>query len=87
MSDVENKIKFILAWYNAERGKFSFSKQILLAKTWIAICTKSEEYEMAAALQKEQEKIVKEHLKEKQESRTWKEKIWYYLVRLKRKFK
>lgn len=87
MSDVENKVKFILAWYNKEKGRFSFPKQVMLAKTWIDICTKSEEYEMASALQKEQEKIVKEYLAWKRADRTWKEKLWYYTIKLIRKFK
>lgn len=87
MSEVENKIKFIITWYNVERIKFSFPKQIMLAKTWIEICTKSEEYEMAAALQKEKEEVIKNFLDYKKASRTWKEKAWYYILLLKRKLK
>lgn len=84
-AEVAKKVEFILAWYNSERVKFSFAKQIVLAKTWIDICTKNEEYEMADGLQKEKDKIAKAYLKKKRESRTWKEKIKYYLLNLKRK--
>jgi len=87
MSEVENKIKFIITWYNVERTKFSFPKQIMLAKTWIEICTKSEEYEMAAALQKEKEIITKNFLAFKKAHRTWKEKIWLCITLIKRKFR
>lgn len=87
ISEVENKVKFIIAWYNIERIKFSFPTQILLAKTWMEICTKNEEYEMAAALKKEKEKISKEFLNKKRASRTYKQKLKYWFLKLKRRFK
>lgn len=87
MSDVENKIKFIVAWYNNERTKFSFPTQILLAKTWMEICTKNEEYEMALALKKEKEKLVKNYLAKKRSERTWKEKLRFFFLKLKRKLR
>lgn len=86
-TDASKKVEFIVAWYNNEKVKFGFTKQIILAKTWIDICTKNEEYEMAAALQKEREQVSKKYLKEKRESRTWKEKLKYYSIKLKRKLK
>ena len=64
-TDVTKKVEFILAWYNKERVRFSFAKQIMLAKTWMTICTKNEEYEMASALQKEKDKVAKKYLKNK----------------------
>lgn len=85
MSEIQKKVDFIIAWYNNEKSKFSFANQIILAKTWIDICTKNEEYEMAAALTKEKEKVIKEFLKKKRDSRTWKERVKYFLLRIKRK--
>ena len=83
--DASKKIEFILEWYNKERIKFSFAKQILLVKTWISICTKNEEYEMAAALNKEREKVVLAHLKNKRNNRTWKQRVSYFLIKIKRR--
>ena len=85
-TEVVKKVEFILSWYNLERVKFSFAKQIVLTKAWIDICTKNEEYEMADGLKKEKDKITKAYLKKKRESRTWKEKLRYYFFKLKRKF-
>lgn len=85
MSEVQKKVDFIIAWYNNEKSKFSFANQVVLAKTWIDICTKNEEYEMASALTKEKEKVVNEFLKKKRDSRTWKERVIYFLIKLKRK--
>lgn len=87
MSEAQKKVDFILAWYNVERVKFSFCMQIMLAKTWIDICTKNEEYEMAASLQKEKDKVIKEYLKKKRRNRTWKQKVWYFWIKLRRKIK
>lgn len=86
MSEAKNKQDFIVAWYNIERSKFSFSTQILLAKTWIEICTKNEEYEMSAALQKEKEKVIKAYIQKKRKGRTYKQRFWYILIKTKRKF-
>lgn len=86
MSEVSKKVDFIIAWYNKEKDRFSFTNQVMLAKTWIDICTRNEEYEMAAALQKEKEKVIEEFLRKKRESRTWKEKILYHLLIIRRKF-
>lgn len=86
VTDASKKVEFILAWYNKEKIKFSFVKQVMLAKTWISICTKNEEYEMAAALQKEKDRVVKEFLKNKRANRTWKQRLKYFWIKLKRKF-
>jgi hypothetical protein len=85
MSDSKNKQDFIVAWYNIERARFSFPRQILLAKTWIDICTKNEEYEMSAALQKEKNKVIKNYIQKKRSTRTLKQRFWYYFIRTKRK--
>lgn len=87
VSDAQKKADFIVAWYNKERVRFSFSKQILLAKTWIDICTKNEEYEMSLALKNEQEKVVNKFLSEKRNSRTWSQKLNYLWIKLKRKLR
>lgn len=84
-TDAEKKVEFILAWYNKERVRFSFVKQVMLAKTWVDICTKSEEYEMAAALQKEKDKVIKKYLQKKRASRTIRQRIKYHWIKLKRK--
>jgi hypothetical protein len=86
-TDASKKVEFIVAWYNKEKIRFSFGKQIMLAKTWIDICTRSEEYEMAAALQKEKEKVIKKHLQDKRDSRTWKQRVKYFWIKLTRKIK
>lgn len=86
-TDASKKVDFIIAWYNKEKDRFSFVKQIMLAKTWIDICTKNEEYEMAAAMQKEKEKVIKAFINKKRASRTWKQKINYFWIKLKRKFR
>ena len=86
-TDASKKVEFILAWYNKEKGRFSFVKQVMLAKTWIDICTKNEEYEMAAALQKKKDEVIMTYLKEKRASRTWKQKLRYFWIKLKRKFR
>lgn len=83
--DAIKKVEFIIAWYNKERVRFSFTKQVMLAKTWIGICTKNEEYEMSYALQKEMKKVINSHLKKKRDSRTWKQKVKYFWIRFKRK--
>ncbi len=85
-TDAIKKVEFILAWYNKERVRFGFTKQVLLAKTWIDICTNSEEYEMAAALQKKKEEVIKQYLNKKRASRTWGQKLRYFWIKLKRKF-
>lgn len=87
VSEAQKKVEFIVAWYNNEKSRFSFVKQIMLAKTWIDICTNNEEYEMSAALQKEKEKVVREYLKRKRANRTWKERLNYFYIKIIRKLK
>lgn len=87
MKEAEAKINFIVLWYNQERIKFSFSKQITLAKTWMDICTKNEEYEMAAALKKEKQKVIENYLTHKRKGRKWKQVLRYYWIKLIRKIK
>lgn len=85
MSEISKKVEFIIDWYTKERIRFSFSKQIVLANTWIEICTRNEEYEMAAALTKEKDDLIKKNLKKNRESRGYVEKLLYFLIKIKRK--
>jgi hypothetical protein len=82
----QKKVDFILTWFRTEGGKFTFRKKIQLAKIWIEICTKNEEYEMAFALSKEKEKLMLEFLKNKRASRTLKQILWFKWIKFKRKF-
>ena len=85
-NETDKKAEFIVTWYRKERIKFNFVKQIVLAKTWIDICTKNDEYEMAAALQKEKERIIRNYLRNKRKNRSLREKIRFYLIKIRRKF-
>jgi hypothetical protein len=42
---------------------------------------------MAAALQKKKDEVIMTYLKEKRASRTWKQKLRYFWIKLKRKFR
>ncbi len=86
-TDASKKVDFIVAWYNKERVNFSFAKQIVLAKTWIDICTKNEEYEMSAALKKEMNKVSKKYVEKKRKSRTFKQKCLYFYIKIMRRLK
>ncbi len=85
MSQIDKKIRFIRAWYNNECKKLSFGDKLKLARIWIEICLSDEEYEMAAAIKDEREKVVKRHVKEKRRKRKLSQKIivWMYLAKRK----
>lgn len=85
MSQVEKKIKFIKAWYTNECIKLSFGDRLKLARIWIDICIKDEEYEMAAAIKEEKKKVIKKHIRDKRKKRTLSQKIviGIYLTRRK----
>lgn len=87
MSQVEKKIRFIKAWYNNECAKLGFGDRLKLAKIWIEICLKDEEYEMAAAIKEEKERMIKRHIKEKRNSRRLSQKIIIGIYLLKRKIR
>jgi hypothetical protein len=86
MTEIEEKIKFIIEWYDKEKNKFPFTKQVALANVWMEICTKNEEYEMAAAIKKEKFKLIEAYLKEKRKKRTMFERLKYCFITIKRKF-
>lgn len=85
MSQVDNKIKFIKSWYNIECAKLSFGDKLKLARIWISICLKDEEYEMAAAIKEEKQKLIKKHIKNKRKKRKLSQKIIITLYLSKRK--
>lgn len=87
MTEIQDKVEYIVTWYNKERVRFSFAKQMILAKTWMDIFTKNEEYEIALGLMKEKEKVLKEHIAKKKQNRTFKQKGWFFIIKLKRKLK
>ena len=72
MSNADRKVEFIIAWYKNECTKLSFGDKIKLARIWIDICIKDEEYEMAAAIREEKTKQVKKHIKDKLSKRKFK---------------
>ena len=85
MSQIEKKTKFIKAWYVNECSKLSFGDRLKLARVWIDICLKDEEYEMAATIKEERQKVIKKHIKEKRSKRRLSQKfiIWLYLCKRK----
>lgn len=84
---IEKKEAFIKAWFNNEKSKLSFSQQLKLAKTWIKILIDDEQYEMAAALQKERVKLIKEHVDKKRKDRTFSEKMIVFKILFRRKLR
>lgn len=86
-TDTSKKVDFIVTWYNKERVNFSFAKQIVLAKDWIDICAKNEEYEMSSALNKEMNKVSKEYIKKKRKNRPFEQKCLYFYIKIKRMLK
>ena len=86
MSQADKKIKFIKTWYINECAKLSFGDRLKLARIWIDICLKDEEYEMAAAIKEERQKVVKKHIKDKRSKRKLSSKIVIAIYLCKRKF-
>jgi len=85
-TQVEKKIKFIRAWYTNECNKLSFGDRLKLARIWIDICLNDEEYEMAAAIKEERQKVIKRHIKEKRSRRKLSSKIIVAIYLCRRKF-
>jgi hypothetical protein len=86
--DAAKKVSAILTKFRKESEikKFDFRKKILLIRIWVDILIKAEEYEMAWALDNERNSLIKLRIKERQESRTTKQRMRYYWIKLKRKF-
>lgn len=85
MSQADKKARFIKEWYNLECAKLSFGDRLKLARIWIDICLKDEEYEMAAAIKEEKQKVIKKHIKEKRSKRKLSQKIVVYIYLAKRR--
>lgn len=86
MSQVERKIKFIRKWYRQECQNLEFKYRLKLARLWVDICIRDEEYEMAAAIKEERQEIVRLHIKEKRKSRRLSQKIMIFIFLFKRRF-
>lgn len=85
-NDNNRKASFITNWFNNEKSKLDFKSQIRLVKIWTDTCIGDEEYEMAAALQKEKKKLIDIHIANKRKNRTWKEKLTISYKTYRRKF-
>lgn len=55
---IENKVKGILGLYNFYKYQMNTIQRIGLLSLWIEVSIEKEEYEVAASLQKEMDKIV-----------------------------
>jgi hypothetical protein len=85
MSQAEKKSKFIKEWYVLECTSLSFGDRLKLARIWTNICIKDEEYEMAAAIKEERQKMIKNHIKEKRSKRSFSQKLMIFIYLKKRK--
>lgn len=73
--DNNKKIKFILAWYNSEKYKYTTEQKLILLNKWITSCSQYEEYEMAKALLVEKIIVIKEIRLRKIGKRTFFKKV------------
>lgn len=87
MSQVEKKVRFIRSWYNNECAKLGFGDKLKLARIWIDICLKDEEYEMASAIKDEKQKVIKKHIKDKRSKRRFSQKFIIFIYLTKRKIR
>lgn len=85
MSQVDKKIEFIKKWYRDECLNLEFKYKLKLARVWINVCLKNEEYEMATAIIEEKEKMIKNHIKNKRRKRGFLQKLMIYVFLFKRK--
>jgi len=56
--EIENKVKGVLGLYNFHKFQLNTVQRVALLTVWIEVCIKKEEYEVAASLQKEMDKII-----------------------------
>jgi hypothetical protein len=87
MSQTDKKVAFIKSWYNAECARLNFGDKLALARVWISICIKDEEYEMAAAIKQEKKKAIKMHIKEKRSKKRFSQKAIIFIYLTKRKIR
>ena len=57
---VKNKVKYILLRYKVDSKNLSINLRLELLKRWIKSCADSEEYEMALALKKKRNELVRD---------------------------
>lgn len=55
----KNKINYILLRYKIDSKDLSLTLRLELLKRWIESCVEAEEYEMASALKKKRNEIIK----------------------------
>lgn len=87
MRQEQRKIKFILTWYSIEKRKLNTRQRLDLLKKWIVSCVDYEEYEMAIALKRERNKVMKTRRIEINGKRKLKDKIKLILKIISRKIK
>lgn len=56
--NVENKVKGIVGLYNFYKGQMNTVQRVGLLSLWVEVSITKEEYEVAAGLQKELDKII-----------------------------
>jgi hypothetical protein len=56
--EVENKVRGILGLYNFYKYKMNTVQRVALLTLWIEVCINKEEYEVAAGLQKELDRVI-----------------------------
>jgi len=79
------KAQIIRDWYKKECENLNFGDRLKLAKAWINICLKDEEYEIAAAIKSEKTDIIKRHIREKRKNRELSQKVIIYIYLIKRR--
>lgn len=87
MSQVDKKVRFIKSWYITECSKLNFGDKLKLARLWINICLKDEEYEMAAAIIEEKKNVIKNHIKGKRSKRKLSQRVIIFIYLTKRKIR
>ncbi len=85
MSEASKKVKFIRNWYTTECANLAFGDRLKLARIWIDICLKDEEYEMAAAIKEEKQRIIKNHIRQKRSQRSFSQKLTLFIYLTKRR--
>ncbi len=85
--DKEDRERAILSKFRRESEELGFSLQrkILLTRVWEKILIDAEEYEMAGAMIKERQDLSKQMIKQKRKSRTFVERLKYWLLKFLRR--
>ena len=89
-SEAKQKIEFIIAWYNKVRIGMTFPKQMRLAKSWIDVSLRDDEFEMASAIKEEMASVYFKYIeyKAKKRGKLYRYKVLFKLLKRKlEKFK